>query len=261
MTTIGKVRNPPWCVPPYADIVTGLIAWYKFDGAGEFDGVANHVIDSSGNSYNGRAFNGSGGSLPTIVSGKIGNAGSFLVANKSFVQIASSPFYAKSATSLTIAFWLKPVTLSANTYRGILGDEDSMTAIAVWHDNRTSVAGFTGARTNALMINIKTASGNNWVSLNSALTDTANYHHWAITYNGSAAVKIYKDAVLQTVETSTSYYATGNLSPKNTTFQIGCMQASEANGTNSLSGVLDDVRFYSRALPLADIQALYSYAG
>ena len=82
-------------------------------------------------------------------------------------------------------------------------------------------------------------------TFSSTIADT-NWHHVAVTFTGQHhALRIYVDGAL--VTTATKALEVDNAAHVVTLGNLG--------GTNTFSGVLDEVRIYSRALTLAEIQA------
>ncbi len=84
-------------------------------------------------------------------------------------------------------------------------------------------------------------------------TDLANgeWHHLAGVFRPSAAVELYVDGVLDAAETS-GVPATHCDPPVNVNL------GQRPNGTFPLSGIVDDVRLYDRALALAEITELFA---
>ena len=93
-----------------------------------------------------------------------------------------------------------------------------------------------------------TQVGSTEVTCSLAITDTNNYHHVAVTKNGSTVV-FYVDGI---AETAPAY---------NPTFVFNGSAAVGATGGSheaSLLGSLDEVSVYNRALSGSEIQAIYN---
>ncbi|MBM4037902.1 MAG: PEP-CTERM sorting domain-containing protein, partial [Planctomycetes bacterium] len=83
------------------------------------------------------------------------------------------------------------------------------------------------------------------------VSDTANWHHWVITYDATTrAQSIYVDGSTTPVATRTAggHFAAGGT----TDFWLG-----QANGGNWFGGLLDEAAVYGRVLTLAERQNLY----
>ena len=82
-------------------------------------------------------------------------------------------------------------------------------------------------------------------TLSSTIADT-NWHHFAVTFTDSTnELKIYVDGALATTATKAlEADGAGHV-----------VTVGNETGTNTFSGLLDEVRIYSRVLTLAEIQA------
>ena len=86
-----------------------------------------------------------------------------------------------------------------------------------------------------------------------------NWHHMAITFNGSTgAIRVYVDGTLLSQSSSSAFAPQTNFGTANS-FTLGGPDdnANTANGwMNSLSGILDEFRVYNTDLSAAQVQAL-----
>ena len=193
------------------------------------EGSGITLADASGNGHTGTLVNG-----PTWVASQptYGQALSFdgvngavSVANPSALNLGTSDF--------TFELWVKRNVLGG-TQRHLL----SKCATTTW------VLGckeFYFNATNQLTFG-SFATGD---TVSSTIADT-NWHHVAVTFTVSTkALQIYVDGALATT-------ATKALEADDASHVV---TVGNLKGNNPFSGVLDEVRFYTRALTLAEIQA------
>ncbi len=217
------------------DITTALIHHWRMD-----EGTGALASDSAGSAH-GTLVNG-----PSWVPGKIGpSALGFSAAAASHV-VASQPSDAPYLGALTIAAWINVTP----------GGGDAVVA---------SKVSANGAQNNPFDF-IVGSGGLYFVRANgsycawlSTATSGSGWHHVAVVApdaNVNTPPIFYLDGVaLGTVNLALNSGgpATGDGSP----IRLG----RRADGAGQLTGSLDDVRLYSRALSPADLAALFAYAG
>jgi type II secretory pathway pseudopilin PulG len=202
----------------------GLVGYWPMD-----EGSGTAVADKSGNGNNGSLL-----SSPVWQAGdncKVGGCLSFDGLDDS-VSIADTPAL-RLNSDFSISFWYK-VTGPANTYPGMVskgGAGSPGTGYILFYGNSYPSA-----------INLK-RDGNQTANVNSAVTTS-----WmldTITYSGTTW-KWYVNGSLVS-SGAVSFVANTNTAP---------LLLGVANEYGK--GVMDDVRFYNRALSAAEVQAIYN---
>jgi hypothetical protein len=207
---------------------TGLVLSLHFN-----EGSGTVAYDSSGNNNNGNLVNG-----PTWVDGKFGKALSF-DGNDDYMQIISGG----GLNTFTISLWIKT--------------NESRASPIFWQrptifgkSNGGSGSGDFGIITNNGYIGFWSGlvSGDaSYLSSTTRINDN-NWHHIVVSNDGSHA-RLYVDGRFE------ASLPTG-FALNNEPFWIGGKGGSESPGFYH-SGIIDEVRFYNRALSDAEIQALY----
>jgi hypothetical protein len=205
----------------------GLVGWWKMD-----DGSGSSAADSSGNGNTGSLVNG-----PAWDHGKIGGAINFSATNQ-YVQVSGA--FNFTSQDFSLAAWVYANTLvDANNGPVILykGDYQNKGYYLQLLDN-----GEIGFTTNQSGVNQGTGSA-------TGVFKIGGWHHVAVTRSG-ANVDIYYDGV-----DVTSSHAT-HINPASSTdpFVIGSYYV---NPNDTLSGRMDDVRVYNRALAPSEVWRLY----
>jgi hypothetical protein len=193
-----------------------LAGWWPFD---EMTGTVAH--DASGNGNDG-VFVGDPQWVPGILGGALEFNGDDYVncGNGDSLNIRDQ---------ITIAFWFQ-VEAFTNEWEAFMSKGDGA--------YRASRSGGTG---NATHMGI---TGGNYFDAPTIITD-GEWHHYCGTYDGSAAI-IHIDGVEDGRQTYTGQIGDSS----SYEFWIG---NNSQNTTRMLHGLLDDVRLYSRALPIDEI--------
>jgi hypothetical protein len=146
-----------------------------------------------------------------------------------------------SAGDFSIAFFVK----RANLDRG--SDDGIIDALA-----RSEVGYEMGLDSNDLLfLLLDTATDSQLFTSTGAITDTAKFHHVAVTVDRSKReVKFYIDGALDSTVAITS--VTGSVSPSHALWLGGLDNDLE----KGLDGMLDEVRFYDCVLSGEEISAL-----
>ena len=221
-------------VPARADITTGLVGWWKFDG-GTSGSIANNTTvgfeDSSGQGNNGTAKNANGTGM-AWAQGKISGAVSFDGVDD-YVD-AGNPTSLQMTDTFSVSAWVKQVAVSTNS--SPVGKVTVSSAGWMFYQ--------TGAQTVRFYVynyaNSRANSGqllplNEWVHVVGVSTPTITC--------------IYLNGVQHCENKGAGAYVESANSLK-----IG-------NGYNPFLGSVDDVRVYNRALTQADVTELYNYTG
>jgi hypothetical protein len=188
-----------------------------------FDGDAN---DASGNNNNGTAVN-----SPTYVAGQIGQAISFDGSNG--VAIGTSPSF---TDSFSLSLWVKKNNTIQSTvfsnYNGYGGNELSI-RMDQWSTNLYSPAP-----------NISTTP----------ISDNYWHHMVVIRDSVSGSVTFYVEGVQVGIQTG----PTGIISYGYNGYLVIGGKKIYGTMTGSLTGLVDDVRIYNRALSASEVGQLYN---
>jgi hypothetical protein len=224
-------------------INAGLVGYWTFDGP-TINWRTNTVADMSGQGNTGTLINMSTTTSP--VAGKIGQALSFN-GTSNYVQTPNSSSI-KPSLPITISAWIKlksspngstiftSDSLPSN-YAGYLLKVDSGNTIEVDYGN----GGSAGAGSRQTKVSTGTVSLNAW-------------HHVVAVIQGPTNMNIYIDGV----NAGGSYSGTGgSLVYSGTTGGVG--EGNVWNNTigSFFPGIIDDMRVYSRALSVQEVQELY----
>lgn len=212
----------------------GLVAYWAFD---ETSGT--QAADSSGNGYNLRLVNG-----PTWTTGKVNGALSFNGVN----NYAVSPAIGLSGTAaVSVSFWIKRTYVIGGTtvlFESSRDFNSSTTGFMFFpDDSRGIAAGLRGNVGYNLKAYIQPSSG--------------AWHHIVVIYdkgaNAANEVTCYIDGAL--------WGFTAQLNSANNTNPFGSNPLylfSRAGSQYFGSGVIDEMRIYSRGLTAAEVTQLYS---
>ena len=214
-----------------ADLTTGLVAYYPFNG---------NADDQSGNEHNGTV---DGATLVADRFGHINSAYRFDGNDK--ISIPDDP--SLHLQSLTLSAWVKPaVDMADGQQRVILSKEKQGTA-GGYYLAYTRNADKVGAVNFKIMSQGGPATGYHSTFF---VTDLAagQWYHIVGTYDGTSR-KLYIDGVLKKAITETI-----TLFHDSEPIQIGVQAPGQGGFWN---GLIDEVRIYDRALTEDEIQQLY----
>jgi hypothetical protein len=206
----------------YADITTGLVGHYKFDG---------NANDSSGYGNNGTAQGG-----PSYVNGPLNQAIELDGVND-YVQLAAASSLNMGVSPFTISAFIKKTVGNGSIFIKYSTPTGYMLGV-----NPTGSLGF--GTYNA-------SNGTTWVSGNASVID-GTWHHVAAVREADGTLKLYIDGVLDNALQFPIVNVDNPIGPR-----IGCDSQSYQADT-FFNGTMDDVRIYNRALSSSDIQSLYS---
>ncbi len=214
-TEAATLKSPP--------ANNGLVSYWSFN-----EGTSTKVGDFSGNGNHGTTTNMAfpGTASSGWGSGRFG-AGLNFDGTDDYVQLGTLPAF----TNITVTAWIRRTGgFGTNDQERILMTDSLGTGFAFYIQN-----------TDRLEIG---QPGNNSAQATSgAITDT-NWHHVAVSYNGSNA-SFYVDGI----SAGSPAYAVS--------FSSNTYRIASASYGGYLHGALDDIRVYSRALSALEISQLY----
>ncbi|MBV8389605.1 MAG: Ig-like domain-containing protein [Mucilaginibacter sp.] len=222
-------------IPPVDSLKVGLLAYYPFDNSGD---------DFSGNENHGSVFN-----ITSAVDrrGNVNGAYHFDGVS-SYIAVPDNQALRLGNTSFTLNAWVK-----LDSYNSSFGCN-----ILTKHFTGANNGWAWGITGNSYVLPGITTFGTGGGSASARGTHVVNINQWHMVtsvYNASTQqVSIYVDGVLDNV---TSSFPSPNGSI-NATLYIGRDDPSEPTNGYSVNGSLDDVRIYTRALSINDIQKLYT---
>jgi hypothetical protein len=218
---------------------SGLVGWWKFDDASS--GTSTMAVDSSGNGNNCTT---AGSPLPVwTASGKIGNA---LTLNGNGDYVYGGPFASlNDLTATTVAGWV---------YLTALPSVEADLA-----DKGTGATGWSFSIMPDGSILYYEQYGTTFEGLESTQVLSLNaWHHIAETWSGGTihtAIHLYIDGV----ETTYALFQDGSGTHTTDAAQGLAMGGCCAN--TNITGSIDDVRVYNRALSAAEVLSLYQATG
>lgn len=224
--------------PDAGDVTTGLAGHWRLD---ETSGT--NVIDSSGNGNDGTL---SGTDFDTsAVDGRV-SGGLHFDGVDSVITIPHSASLAVNDI-VSVSFWMKSPEIQANNFGRIIskgrGDVDTGFIISQ-RGNEPDLHSVVGT----------SAGTNQFFGLGLVQPFDDKWHHIVVVLNNGSRV-IHMDGV--EVVNNTYNHGTGFASPDDVL--IGALNLG---GGQALTGILDDVRIYNRALTADDVALLYrSYPG
>jgi len=227
-----------------ADIVTGLVGWWKMDNAGI---VSNGTVsrystaDSSTNGNTGVLSPINAG--PTSVTGKIAECLSFVANNSTSVLIANSP--ALNPASISIAAWIKTSSTDASSQIFTKDSYGGNPTGRVWQfcigtSGHVEFIPFTASSLGDYTGSVNVVDGN-W--------------HFVVGTFDQSKISIYVDGT----EDGTGLNLSGALRTGQT--NNAYIGAAGLNSFVSFNGLIDELRLYNRALSADDVIALYAWTG
>ena len=243
--------------PARADIVTGLVGWWKFDEATSGTCTGAAVKDSSGQSNTGTC-----GGSPTWVAGHTNGAMSF-DGSSQYASLTRLPL--TSGSAFTISAWAKATALGTGAIfstRDVTVGVVSTYGVAIQF---FSTPGY-GLNNNSfgLVVGNVWWQWNEWSSPTNSIQANVWYHVAAVLSNATTStpsVQLYIDGspVTTTYWTATSQMAV-NYGSNNNAARIGGIYTDTRPSylTNYFPGSIDDVRVYNRALNASEVAMLYN---
>ncbi len=218
------------------DTTTGLVGHWTFD---ETSGTT--TTDSVGG-YDGTMQNGQDASTDSVA-GQVGTALDFDLPSSEHIVVTDNDAF--DQTTYTIAAWVKGDDASnGSSFQKIFDKYHNFTLN--W--DHSSIGG----------VSCEHWDGGAWVNSTSGPALSAStWYHLACVYDGSSNFTLYVDGVEAATNTGISAPVTSGTQD----VRIGAHSQSGNTPTNYFNGVIDDVRFYSRALTIEDIAVLAMGAG
>jgi len=213
-----------------ADISSGLVAHYKFDG---------NANDSSGNGYNAIE---SGG--VSYVSGKYAQATSFDGDNGKYIYTTLNPLTGIGTSDFTISVWTKFNKVTDNWIyflgENLYGGEEGIRAL-ISNDSTVKIQ----------ITDLTTGSSNSSTIVSSTVLSTDTWYHIVMSRNNSVAY-LYVNAVLNGSISSIQSLTSNEFSNSIT---VG---VRPTNWNYPFNGQIDELKIYNRALSESEIQELYT---
>jgi hypothetical protein len=238
-----------------------------------FDGTDNNVSNATGNGGNGgiNTGGGGGGSSITGSSGGLGGSGIIVVAIVNVVHIDNYTFRVKSTTSvvpttvdgytLTNAGGVTMVNDATRGYVFNLAGNNSLSINLATPVNSTKTFWVSTSTTGGSSNVFSTTKMPIWFDNTTFLRASVNFNTTGVNVISNVAqTSTWMFYAITTTATTTSLYVDGTLvSSVNVawTGDTATMFFGAYQGGNYLTGLLDDIRFYSNILTSTDIQTLY----
>lgn len=214
-------------------LTRGLAGYWKLDE------TSGNAQDTSGNSNNLTDVN-----TVAFTSGKFGRAGDFESTSSEYQHAADSASLSQTG-NITLSAWIQPESVTAATQFNIAGK---------WDDTNESYLLAQYGDEIRLYID---ASANYVTTTASNLAAGTMYHVAGVYNNTTQTATIYINGTVQTTTTSGTIPA--SIGDDAGRFHIGAEDHS-ATAANFYDGKIDEVRLYSRALGLSEVQQLYGWA-
>lgn len=176
----------------------------------------------------------------TFVADRSGNSQCAISFNGSQqVQIESTEFNSLVPGNVfSISLWFRMQNGDPSNYehffrKGLQGEQGFNLSV---YDNNTPLFGVPSAQ----------LWDNNWNQDLNLPQDVSNWHHLVITFDANSTARLYRDGVLQNIETFNA--------------DIGATALNYYIGQN-FTGFLDDLRVYRKVLTQAEVQTLFGLEG
>lgn len=206
-----------------------LVAWYRFDSD-----TGSTVVDSSGNGNDGQCS--PGNTCPIFVSSDGRPAGSAnFTGNGNFVELANESEFDFS-DNFTVVFWMRTAGFDRQ-WAQLVGKGDS-----AWSVDRAG-------NSNTLQFTTWSPGFDELIGQTNVADNS--WHHVAVVYDGSSKV-LYVDG---SVDAQASF--SESINNNNVSVRLGF---NTEYPSGEYGGMLDDVRIYSRALTIAEIQQILNEA-
>lgn len=214
---------------------TAPVAEYRFDNCA---GGVNSVLDSSGNNLHGTTSGTvTGGGAGVVCSGLNFNGAGGTYVSVPHNALLNQPY-------VTVAAWARHSSAGFKTWETILAKGDSTYRLHL--NGGCSINGVTTA--NAFTFGFNGGCGN--ADLNSGVVPVpGEWYHVVGTYDG-ATIKIFVNGVLRNSQALATTIGSN-------TYGLFFGENSQYTGRN-WSGDIDEVKVFSRALPDAEIYAMYA---
>jgi hypothetical protein len=220
LTAVYAVNN--------ATNVADLVGWWKLD-----DGGGTTALDSSGLGYHGRLTNG-----PVFTNMARINGGLIFDGVNDHVVVSDTDILDFNGRTFTVALWVKTTKSGPQAL------------VEKQHQFFSGLFLFALNRDGAVPGGFSVWTGGFWIDSNFRGVADGQFHHLAVTYDGTT-FRLYRDGQLDTTQASSANYA-------NTSLPLNFGRFATANVGWSYQGVMDDLRRYNRALSSSEISTLAS---
>ncbi len=240
-------------VAPYQPKYDGEIFYAPFDG----DYLELLTIES-----------GTTGGSPTFVDGVLGKAVSLDAANKGYILFPSDALSA--VESFSMSFWVKPDFVDGNTdggIDGILGLVNLSNTDGFWGNIDFFVENGSNPSAAKMVIHVTNDDSETWITeVNNVAGFFGAWTHHVVTYDGAAhQFKYYINGTLKLTKAAgwtdaLSFQKPGPLVLGTVQFQTNPSLTTNTGAqdwASYLTGELDEVRLFNRALSAADVQKIY----
>ncbi len=206
----------------------GLVGWWPLT-----EGSGTTAMDQSGNGNNG-TWNGSTTNGSYYTTGKVGGYAGNFDGSTDYVSAGAN---GASVTSITFSGWMNESSYPSN-YAPIINVFNRSTGI---EQSPSTHAVF-------FILNL-TSAGNVETSEGASSLPVSGWNFYAGTWSSGGKLSLYQNGVLISQSVSSYTDTISGLSP---------LWIGRYSGGTYFPGQFNDVRFYSRALSAAEIQALYN---
>ena len=238
VTTLFQGSNPSQCDQ-------SCVSWWKFDdntGTSATDPISSQTGTLTGS--------------PSWTSGKFGSAVSFnnIASNTQYISYGTNNSAFKFAKgNFTITAWVNPSSsYTAGGSTSIFGVNAATSTSRYDLGLNSPTCNGAAGQVNRLMLFIKDDSANNYTVCSTTALNLDQWNHMAMVVNRNGQVMYgYINGVL--VLTQSLSTLTDNVSPQGTGYT-----SNVVNGAGSwLTGAVDDIRLYNRALSDSEIYDQY----
>jgi hypothetical protein len=255
-----KSYQPAFTVNGYSSVAEigagSLVGYWAFDGS-YIDSVSKAVATNAGTSFTG---------------GFKGQGASFSSSAKSYVT-TPTPTAIKNMSSFTISFWANPTFVDTDNdtkIDGIIGFVNLARTDDFWGDIDWFVENGSTASSAILKVHVVGGTKDTWLVINNVANVFGKWSNHSLTYDaGTNTLTYYLNG---TSIGSTTVAWTGGIqfpSPGPLVFGTVQFQATPSLGTaggaqswaSYLTGVMDEIRIYNKALSASDLQAMMALQG
>jgi len=211
------------------DVTNGLVGEWKFDE--DAVSTSTTTYDATGNNNNGTLVNGTSRASSTC---KIANCASFNATNSNYINVPStSTLNFTTNGTFSISVWVNPNTFSTTWRRGIIRQENYLTSGYRF--------GFGGTGQPLFW----TTQSGGTLALNGSVNLALNqWNHLVVTYDNQQAYMYLNGTQIGG--------ATGTYIAGSSPVRLGWVVSEY------FSGLLDDARYYNRALSASEVQQLFN---
>jgi hypothetical protein len=204
------------------------VGWWKLD-----DGSGTTALDSSGLGNHARLTNG-----PIFTNMARINGGLIFDGVNDHTVVSDTDVLDFNNRAFTLALWIR--TTKSGPQALVEKQNQGFSGIFLFALNRD----------NAVPGGFSVWNGNTWIDGNFRGVTDGQFHHLAVTYDGTN-FRLYRDGQLDTTQSSSAGYA-------NTALPLNFGRFATGNVGWFYQGVMDDIRRYNRALSTGEISSLAS---